>query len=164
MFKSSHRPDGKMADMLALTHACTTANASVNYRTCVLLRPSNVPIAPMGSLLTCYLDSRLHNCDRRFGHLQGVRAAETLKVPIASCDTHVLLVVCREVLVSMSRVAQWPSHRAPSVGTQLPLCALISKSSHHPDGNIADALDSVLGCTTATDASFNYRGCALQRP
>eukprot|EP00900_Chrysochromulina_parva_P008785 jgi/Chrpa1/17908/Chrysochromulina_OHIO_Genome00022144-RA len=26
----------------------------------------------------------------------GVRAAETLKVPIASCDTHVLLVVCRE--------------------------------------------------------------------
>ena len=31
--KSSHRPDGKVADMLALTHACTTAaNASVNFR------------------------------------------------------------------------------------------------------------------------------------
>jgi hypothetical protein len=30
-----HCPDGKMADMLALTHACTTVNASVNYRGCV---------------------------------------------------------------------------------------------------------------------------------
>ncbi len=29
--KISHRPDGKMADMLAPTHACTTANTSVNY-------------------------------------------------------------------------------------------------------------------------------------
>ena len=41
--------------MLALTHACTTANASVNYRMYVPQRPSNVPIAPMGKLLTCLL-------------------------------------------------------------------------------------------------------------
>ena len=46
--KSSHRPDGKMADVLALTHACTTANSSVNYRRYVPQRPSKVPIAPMG--------------------------------------------------------------------------------------------------------------------
>ena len=32
--ETSHRPDGKVADMLALTHACTTAaNASVNFST-----------------------------------------------------------------------------------------------------------------------------------
>ena len=46
--KTSHRPDGKMADALAPTHACTTANASVNYRKYVLQRPCKVPIAPMG--------------------------------------------------------------------------------------------------------------------
>jgi hypothetical protein len=31
MFEISHRPDGRIADALASTHACTTANASVNY-------------------------------------------------------------------------------------------------------------------------------------
>ena len=31
MLKTSHRPDGKNADVLALTLACTSANASVNY-------------------------------------------------------------------------------------------------------------------------------------
>ena len=41
-------PDGKNADVLALTHACTTANASVNYSMYVPQRPSKVPIAPMG--------------------------------------------------------------------------------------------------------------------
>ena len=48
MLKTSHRPDGKIADGLALTHACTTANASVNYSGCVLQRPCKLPIAPMG--------------------------------------------------------------------------------------------------------------------
>ena len=49
--KSSHRPDGKIADVLALTHACTTANTSVNYSMYVPQRPSKVPIAPMGKCL-----------------------------------------------------------------------------------------------------------------
>ena len=48
MLETSHRPDGKIADVLALTHACTTANASVNYSMYVPQRPSKVPIAPMG--------------------------------------------------------------------------------------------------------------------
>jgi hypothetical protein len=57
MFKSSHRPDGKIADVLAVTLARKTANASVNYilpiyRGCVPQRPCKVPIAPMGKLLT----------------------------------------------------------------------------------------------------------------
>ena len=51
--KSPHRPDGKIADMLALTPARTTAaDASVNNRMYVPQRPSKVPIAPMGRLLT----------------------------------------------------------------------------------------------------------------
>ena len=41
-------PDGKIADVLALILACTTANASVNYRMYVPQRPSKVPIALMG--------------------------------------------------------------------------------------------------------------------
>ena len=48
MFKTSHCPDGKIADALAPTHACTTANASVIYRMYVLQRPCKLPIAPMG--------------------------------------------------------------------------------------------------------------------
>ena len=48
-FQSSHRPDGKVADMLALTHTCTTANdASVKYSRCVPQLPSQFPIAPVG--------------------------------------------------------------------------------------------------------------------
>ena len=41
-----------------------------------------------------------------------VAAAETCKFPIILMETDVLLVVCR-VAVSMSRVVQWSSHRAP---------------------------------------------------
>ena len=52
--KISHRPDGKMADVLASTPASTTAaDAPVNYRMYVPQRPSMFPIAPMGKWLTC---------------------------------------------------------------------------------------------------------------
>ena len=66
--------------MLASTLACTTAaDALVNYSLYVPQRPSKVPIAPMGKVLTCAcLDSRLQNCER-FGQLQYVRAAETFE-------------------------------------------------------------------------------------
>ena len=36
----SHRLDGKIADVLAPTHDCTTAIASVNYSRCVPQRPA----------------------------------------------------------------------------------------------------------------------------
>ena len=55
---------------------------------------------------------------------------------------------CCRVAVSMLEVAQWPSHRAPSMGTQLAMCVLMFKSSHRPDGKIADVLASTLACTT----------------
>ena len=43
--QTSHRPDGKMADALASTLACASANASVNSSGYVPQRPSKVPIA-----------------------------------------------------------------------------------------------------------------------
>ena len=62
--KTSHRPDGKNADALALILACATAtDASVNFRMYVPQRPSKVPIAPVGKMLTRLLDSRLHTCE-----------------------------------------------------------------------------------------------------
>jgi hypothetical protein len=39
----------------------------------------------------------------------------------------------------MSGEAQWPSHGAPSVGTQLTECALMLQISHHPMGNSRSA-------------------------
>ena len=42
------------ADMLAPTHACTTANALVNDRGYVPQGPCKVSIALMGKLLTCW--------------------------------------------------------------------------------------------------------------
>ena len=53
--QSSHRPDGKIADTLASTHACTTAaDAPVNYSLYRFLyvpqRPSMFPIGPDGNL------------------------------------------------------------------------------------------------------------------
>ena len=42
-------PMGKSLTCLPLTHACTTANASVNYSRYMPKRPSKVPIAPMGN-------------------------------------------------------------------------------------------------------------------
>jgi hypothetical protein len=47
MFKSSHRPNGKIADGPALTLTCTTAaNAPVNYSKYVPQRPSTIPSLP----------------------------------------------------------------------------------------------------------------------
>ena len=102
-------PDGKIADALAPTHACTTANASVNYRMYVLQRPCKLPIAPMGKCLVdmsisilifdswCYLD--LPACSTC--HLR----LKLQKFPLPRWETHILLVVCRAA-VSSSRAAQ----------------------------------------------------------
>ena len=52
MFKSSHRPDGKIADELALILAFTTANDASVKQEVRAEETSKVPIAPMGKLLT----------------------------------------------------------------------------------------------------------------
>jgi hypothetical protein len=49
--KISHCPDGKIADVLARTHACTTANhALVDYRGCVLHRTFESSHHPDGKI------------------------------------------------------------------------------------------------------------------
>ena len=71
-----------MADALASTLACASANALVNYSMYVPQRPSKVPIAPMGKLLTRLPRlslAQLRTLHERFGELQQVRAAETSK-------------------------------------------------------------------------------------
>ena len=74
------------------------------------------------------------------------------------------LVLCAfRVAVSMSLEARRPSHRAPSLATQLTMCVLTLKSSHRPDGKMADALASTLACATA-NASVNYSWYVPQRP
>ena len=62
----------------------------------------------------------------------GVRA-HPQKFPSPPWETHVLLAVCRAV-VSMSGVAQFQSSTPRSTPTQLPMCALVFKSSHRPYG------------------------------
>jgi len=71
-------PNGKIADALASTHACTTAaRALVNCSRYVPQRPE-ISHRPDGNLLTRLPQlSLLHNCGRRFGQLQPVRGAET---------------------------------------------------------------------------------------
>jgi hypothetical protein len=66
--------------------------------------------------------------------------------------------------VSLSAQAQWPSHRAPSVGTQHHLCVLMFKISHRPDGKVADMLALTHTCTTANNASVKYSRCVPQLP
>ena len=102
MFTSSHRPDGKGADMLSPTHAYATANASgqlQGVRAAETLKVSHGPDGKIADVLapthTC---TNLHNC-LRFGQLQWVRAAEIIEnFPSPPWETHVLLVVCRVVV------------------------------------------------------------------
>jgi hypothetical protein len=121
MLKSSHCPDGKTADALASTLACTTAaDALVNFRMYVpQLKFSH---RPHGRLMFCSLFAG-RRCRRRGWHsdhlivhhqwelcmrweltMQGAHSCS--KLPIAPMgDSHVLLVVCRAA-VSSSLVAQ----------------------------------------------------------
>ena len=122
MFESSHRPDGKIADALAPTHACTTANASVNYRMYVLQRPCKLPIAPMGishvSRL-CLQGGGVHiysvysatvsfsSCTITGNTAQYVRArAHAQKFPSPRWDFHMFCACACRAAVSSSMVAR----------------------------------------------------------
>jgi len=75
---------------------------------------------------------------------KGVRAY-IYHFPSPQCETHVLLVVCREA-VSIPFMAQSRLRLPRSVGIELKMCALMFRSSHRPDGEMADIsyLDSRL--------------------
>ena len=84
---------------------------------------------------------------------KGVRA-HIYYFPSPPCETHVLLVVCREA-VSMSILIQAQSRlRIPrSVGIELQMCALVFRSSHFP---WLTFLTSILVCTIAADTLVNF--------
>eukprot|EP00900_Chrysochromulina_parva_P017016 jgi/Chrpa1/25315/Chrysochromulina_OHIO_Genome00010662-RA len=147
---SSHRPDGKMADVLASTHACTTVDASVNYRGYVPQRPCKVPMALMGKLLTCLPRLTLAQLCERFGQLQLVLATETLKTshhPMGKWLT------CLPRLT----LAQLQTLRSTIQGVR---AAETLKTSHRPNGKIANVLALTLACTT----SVNFSKYVPQRP
>jgi hypothetical protein len=176
MFKSSHRPNGEIADVLAPTHSCTTAADAFGQLQYVRAAETcNFPIAPMGNsrfarclqgggvavlggtvtISSCTISGntalnvrarpqkfpspRWEICrraclDSRLATLADIPVNYRMYVlqrprnfPSPRWETHVLLVACR-VVVSMSGEAQWPSHRAPSVGTQLAMCVLMFPS------------------------------------
>ena len=123
---------------------------------------SKVPIAPTGEMLMCLARLTLAQLRTLWSTTECTCRRELEKFLTPSWETHILLVVCRAA-VSWSILAQWPSHRPPSVGIQLPMCAPVLKTSYGPDGKIANALALIFACATANDASVNYRGCVLQR-
>ena len=92
--QTSHRPDGKIADALALILACTSANgASINYRLCVPQRLQKFP-PPRGEfLLTCPIDSHLSIRIEIWFYQGYVRASHACRLPIAPMGfSHILRV------------------------------------------------------------------------
>jgi len=81
MLKSSHRPDGKMADLLAPTHALLNCECLGQLQGVHAVETLKTSIASMGRLLTHL--PRLTLAQLRptlLGQLQNVRAAETFNV------------------------------------------------------------------------------------
>ncbi len=88
--------------------------------------------------------------------------AHLRKFPWPPWETHVCFASFCRAAVSLSLEEQRPSHRAPSVGTQIThthtMCVLMFTSSHRPDGKMADMLALNHACTTMTLRSTT--GCA----
>jgi hypothetical protein len=115
--KFSHCPNGKIADVLALTHFCTTAaDAPVNYRLYVPQRPSMFPIAPMGdSRFARFLQGggvyvysgtvTISSCIISGNTASAVRA-HVQNFPSPRWETHVCFCWLCRVVVSMSILAQ----------------------------------------------------------
>jgi hypothetical protein len=114
------------------------------------------------SLLTCpfRFSSFMMGAASNYSLMYVLSAPETSKVPIARWETHVLLVVCRAA-VSGSRMAEWPSHCAPSVGTQLAVCVLMLKSSHRPMGNSRFALCLQGGGVAVYGGTVTISSCTI---
>ncbi len=170
--KFSHRPHGKLTIACCLqgggvyvySGTVTITSSSIHGNSAVYVRAHahNFPSPQWEFLLTCPI--RFPPFNLLFYQGAAVRANHACKTPSPPWETHVLLVACRAaVSMSMVMVAQWPSHRLPSVGTQLTLYALMFGISHRPDGRIADALASTHACTTA-NASVNYSRYVPHRP
>ena len=132
--------------MLASTHAHTTAaDASINYRRYVPQRDFKFPRCPDGIIayvLASCLDSLLAIVINLLFHQGNVRAAETCNFPIAPMGNSPFARCLQGGGVavyggSVSIVnSQIYSNSANGVRARV-------RNSHHPDGNIADALASL---------------------
>ncbi len=127
--QSSHRPNGRIVDAIASTLAWQLRPTFLSTTVCTCHRDH----CPVGKLTFCSLFAgRRYSCQWRLNLTHLLPSAfqpsficagtHVQKSPSPRWETHVLLVVCRAA-VSLLGVAQCPSHRAPSVGTQLQLCA-----------------------------------------
>jgi hypothetical protein len=152
--------DGKMADVLAPTHACTTVNASVNYSGYVPQRPCKFPMGDsrfarclqgggvyVSSGTVTITSSSINGNTARYVH------AFCSKVPIAPM---------RRLFTCLPRLSLAQLRTLPS--TTVCTCGRDFLKFQSPDGINADALALILACTTATDASVNYRMYVQQRP
>ena len=186
-----HRPDGKVADVLAPTHAHTIANALVNYRGCVLQRPYTFPIALMGKLLMCLPRFTLaqlrtlrsttgcvcHRNLENFPAPMGIPAdlpkstlifqlgsifnQGSVRVSHASAKPH--LSPMGKWLTCLPRLTLAQSERSGHLQPVRAAETLKISHRHRPDGKIADVLASTHTCTTA-NASVNISWCVPQRP
>jgi hypothetical protein len=132
IFKISHRPDGKIADVLASTlrlHNCERFGQLQGVSAAETLKTSHRPDGNIADALARLTLAQLRTLRSTTG---GACRRDLENFPSPRWETHIVLVVCRAA-VSQSLEAQWPSHRAPSVGTQH-LCVLMFKTSHHPMG------------------------------
>ena len=83
--QTSHRPDGKSADVLASTLVCTTVtDASVNYSLYVPQRPQNFPLPrwDFHMFRACACDSHLSIRIDVWFYQGNVRASHACKLPI----------------------------------------------------------------------------------
>ena len=112
-----------------------------------------LPNAPMGKLLmrSCF-DFRLRNCERRFGQLQDVRAAETLQSSHRP-DGKIAHALALNLAYATATDA------SINYSMYVPQRPAIS----HRHGKIADVLALTHACTTA-NASVNYSWYVPQRP
>ena len=164
--RTSHRPDGKIADELASTHDCTTAaDASVNYRGCVLQRPCKIPIVPMrfSHVLRFVLAGRWCRCPEWLGDLLIVHHHWQHSFFCACSCSKVSIAPMGKLLTRLPQLSLpqlWLTLRSTTGCT----CRRDLEKFPSPDGKIADVLALTHACTTANDASVNYRGCVLKRP
>jgi hypothetical protein len=137
MFKSSPRPHEKIADTLASTLACATANTSVNYTGGACHRDfEKFPSLPWEThVLLVVLQAG------------GVYVGYNSAVSIVNSQIYSNTASVR------AHVQNYPS---PTMGRWLTCPNRLSSF------NSDRYLD--LACATATDALVNYRGCVLQRP
>jgi hypothetical protein len=95
------------------------------------------PMAPMGRLLTRLLCFSLAQLRTLRSTTAGECCRDLPKFPSPSWEITCFAFCACRVVVSLSMVAQWPSHHAPSVGTLLASrCTLMFVSSHCPHGRL----------------------------